>query len=348
MNKSKINIIIILFLMIITGFIIYFMYLKPETFDCTTNPTDPACTKRPTNAACNCNGDDSAIPTSIISRYFGVGFNVYPVSLTTSSTNKAFLIEHIPINQSGVLGSMYAVSSDGLLTIKIKDETDTSQWWNIVTLTDTTNNTNYLVIQPFGNTSFALQYANGNLSLTPYTSPGFEGQKWLSSNNTVSRSISVLNNNPGGMFTTEFNPYSESSINSNNLSDANNKQVTDVINAVKSGIQRYLATTNSNSQMTTSALGNKDMPLSINLNLGNSDSQGISYFSDVTGSTSSSDILSFLDKYEKNTENDNNNNKTIYSTGDLENQLNQTSTGCKLFNLNEYTNNRVSTCNCKL
>ena len=353
MNKSKMNLTIILFLMIITGFIIYFMYLKPETFvDCVANPTDSSCTTKPNtskpNVTCSCTPTNNAVvPTSIISRYFGIGFNIYPVTSTTSSSSQTYLIEHVSINQTGVLGSMYAVTPDGLLTIKVKDQTDPAQWWIINTLTDSTNNSNYLVIQPFGNTSFALQYANGNLTLSPYTTPGFEGQKWLSSKTTVLRGIPVLNNNPAGMFSTEFNPYSSSSITSNNLSDANNKQVTDVVNAVKSGIQQYLAQNNSSSQITTSALGNKDMPLSVNLNLGNSSNQGISYFDNVTGTTSKNDILSFLDKYEANSKNNNNNN-TIYSPSDLQNSLNQTNTGCKLFNINDYTNSRVSTCNCKL
>ena len=43
MYKTKMNSIVILFLMIITGFIIYYMYLKPETFDCITNPSAPEC-----------------------------------------------------------------------------------------------------------------------------------------------------------------------------------------------------------------------------------------------------------------------------------------------------------------
>ena len=43
MYNTKMNSIVILFLMIITGFIIYYMYLKPETFDCITNPSAPEC-----------------------------------------------------------------------------------------------------------------------------------------------------------------------------------------------------------------------------------------------------------------------------------------------------------------
>jgi hypothetical protein len=415
MNKNKMNSIVILFLMIITGFIIYYMYLKPESFDCITNPSDPACIaptarptarptsiltnycpNNPTDAACiaycvanptdpmcvdycnenptdpNCIAsaanaanaandrgtteeyDTITNPASIISRYFGVGFNIYPV-VSSLKTYSAYLIEHIPITPDGVVGGCYSLSSDGLFTIKIKNNDDSSQWWTITSTLDSENNPFYEIVQPFNNNNMALQYANGNLSITPYTFPGFESQKWVKSNNTVTRGIPVLNMSPSSMFTTEFDPYSTSNSISTNLTDANNIQVNNVINAVKTGIQQYLNKVNPSSQITSSSLGNKNMPLSVNLNLNSSaaaaaaaaaddnSTQGISFFDNVTGSTSSNDILSMLNKYDSNT-----NSQSIYTTDSLENQLNRTNNGCKLFNINDYMSNRVSTCNCKI
>ena len=250
---------------------------------------------------------------------------------------------------------MYSISSDGTFTIKLKNSSDSTQWWTMVELTDPLDNSLYEVMIPNASPNMALQYANGSLSIRPYTSPGFEGQKWLKSNTIVTRGIPILNNSPASMFTTEFDPYSTStSMNTDRLSDANTQQVTDVITAVKSGIQQYLKQTSNNiGQVSSSSLGNKNMPLSVNLNLGGgggiggNSNQGISFFDNVAGSASNEDILSILDKYESNPASING-SKTLYSTNDLQTQLNTSTNGCKLVNINDYTANRVSTCNCKL
>jgi len=362
MDKKKLNLTMILFLMIITGFIIYFLYFKPEHFNpssTTSNSTIPNSTM-PNSQTPNCTipvvtcpNTLSTLPVAIISRYFGVGFNIYPVNRTSLSTtqNQLYLIEHIPITPTGTSGGMYSISSDGAFTIKLKNNDDPTQWWIMTEFRDTIDDSYYQIIQPYSKTSTALQYANGSLSIRPYTAPGYEGQKFLKSSTTVTRGIPVLNYSPGSMFTTEFDPYSTtSSISTSNLTDSNNKQVTDVVSAVKSGIQQYLSkmsSTNSNGQLTSSSLGNKDMPLSVNLNL-DSLSNGRSNFDNVNGSTSIKDILSILDKYESQSQNNNTNSQTLYSQNDLQNQLSTSSNGCKLFNINDYTSNRVSSCNCKL
>ena len=417
MDKTKVNLIIILFLMIITGFVIYYMYLKPEkftniqeNFETTTtsaitttlaNTTIPNTTIPNTTIsnittipnttiptpAFTCPDLNPKIPVAIVSRYFGVGFNIYPVKSTSSNIlqNQTYLIEHIPITTTGTSGGMYAISSDGSFTIKLKNNEDSTQWWSMIELTDPIDNSVYQVMIPNSIPTVALQYANGNLSIRPYTAPGFEGQKWLKSDTIVTRGIPVLNYSPSSMFTTEFDPYSTtSSVNMNSLSDSNNKQVSDVITAVKSGIQQYLSQTSNsqnNGQISSSSLGNKNMPLSVNLNLGgggargsssgsgsgggargsssgsssggsggsgtSSSTSGISFFDNVTGSASDSEILSILDKYEAKSANSFG-SQTIYSQNDLQNSLNTSSTGCKLVNINDYTPNRVSTCNCKI
>lgn len=378
MDKTKLNLTIILILMITTGLIIYFMYLKPEAFT-TTAPNIPT----PTNMRVNttvpapipticpsvptCPDMNPKVPVAIVSRYFGVGFNIYPVGSTSpnSPTNSAYLIEHIPITTNGVAGGMYSISSDGSFTIKLKNISDPTQWWTMIEYTDPIDKSNYQVMIPNGSPTTALQYANGSLSIRPYNAPGFEGQKWLKSYTVVTRGIPVLNYSPASLFTTEFDPYSTTtSMNTDSLSDSNSKQVNDVITAVKSGIQNYLAQTNRsnpNGQMSSSSLGNKNMPLSVNLNLGAGGSglgsgltnpsggstSGVSFFDNVTGATSDSDIISILDKYEKQSTSGND-SQTVYSTNDLQKRLDTTSNGCKLVNINDYTPNRVSTCNCKL
>ena len=378
MDKTKKNLTIILLLMIITGFIIYYMYLKPESFYVCPDPADPTCNTAPNVSTPNvstpnvsapnvstpnvstpnvstplvytCPNPTPTVPVAIVSRYFGIGFNIYPVV----SQSNTYLIEHIPITTTGIYGGMYSISSDGTFTIKLRNNDDTTQWWTMIELTDTDKSL-YEVMTPQSNPETALQYANGSLSLRPYTAPGFEGQKWLKSKTTVTRGIPVLNYSPASMFTTEFDPYSTNSSITNNLSDENSKQVSDVVNAVKNGIEQYLSKTSRshlNGQMSSSSLGNKSMPLSVNLNLsggsGSNPSQGISYFDNVTGSASNTDILSILDKYEAKSANSTSGSQTIYSTNDLQNTLNTSTGGCKLLNINDYTSSRVSTCNCKL
>lgn len=356
-NSKNINLTIIVLLMIVSGCIIYFMYLIPEAFE-STQPATPTATltATPTTGTnttqptyCPCVTSPEITPKAIVSRYFGVGFNVYALNNNSSNVlqNKLFLIEHIPITTTGTAGGMYSLSSDGKLTIKIKNNDDPSQWWDMSSFTDSSDNSNYVVMRPNGNSNMALQYANGNLSLRPFSNKGYEGQKWLKSQDIVTRGIPVLNYSPGSMFTTEFDPYStSSSINTNNLSDSHNKQVTDVINSVKSGIQQYLSQTSSSQQSgqsSKSSLGNKELPLNVNLNLGGSN-KGVSYFDNVSGSTSDQDILEILDRYQAGSSA----SDTLYSKNDLMEQIQTASNGCKLFNTNDYTSSRVSTCNCKI
>ena len=376
-KQNKTNLTVILILMIITGLIIYFMYMKPEGFFTSTspnptntsstspNPTNPTSTystpTTPTTTNNVCSQQVPVIPTAILSRYFGVGFNIYPVlpDGTNAITSQTYyLIEHIPLSNTGTSGGMYSISSDGTLTIKIKNNSDPTQWWFFTQLTDTTST--YQIIQPFNNNipPFALQYANGNLSIRPYTAPGFEAQKWITSTTQVKRGIPVLNSSPASLFTPEFDPYSSStSVSTNSLSDANSQQVSSVVNAVKAGIQQYLlqaSASQPSGQVSSSSLGNKGTPLNVNLNLSGSASSGttgISSFENVSGSTSNKDIISILDKYEAANVDSNSpytmGDQTLYNTNDLTNQLN-TYEGCKLLNINDYTSNRVASCNCKL
>ena len=329
-----------------------------EGFDCDSNPSEPGCTTSTTPNSTNptstpaytCPPPTEPIPKSIISRYFGIGFNVYQPITAGSTANKAYLIEHIPTTFNGTTGGMYAVSSAGLLTIMLRNDSDTSQHWSFTATKDASStlpNQTYIVIQPLNFPSVALQYESGNLALRPYTSPGFEGQRWITSQNIVTRGVPVLNYSPASMFSPEFDPYSTTSaITGNGLNQQNNQQVSDVINAVKSGIQQYLtqaSSTQQSGQVSASSLGNKDTPLNIKLNLG---SGSVSGFANVSGSTTDNDILSILNKYEANASTNNGTN-SYYSNNDLQNQMDSYN-GCKLLNINDYTSNRVSSCNCKL
>ena len=71
----------------------------------------------------------------------------------------------------------------------------------------------------------------------------------------------------------------------------------------------------------------------------------VSGFANVNGSTTSEDVLSLLDKYNSSKTL---NNNMLYSSNDLLNQISTNSQGCKTFNINDYTDKRVSSCNCKL
>ena len=386
-KKNKNNLLIFFILMIVTGFILYFMYMRVENFTDpntsrpntsspntsspntsspntsnpntsnpnTSNPnTSRPNTSRPNTSRPNTipsiicpNPQPPATPISIISRYFGVGFNVDLVNNNNGIPN--YVIENIPITSTGTLGGVFAISSDGLLTIKLRNEQDPTQWWNIIKVEDSTATIPYYCIQPNSNSSFALQYENGNLAIRLYNVPGFEGQKWLTSQNKVTRSIPILNYSPGSLFTAEFDPYSTSnSISNNNLNNQNSQQVTDVVNAVKSGIQQYLSQMNNSQhsgQISASSLGNKSMPLNVNLNLRETVVSGKSGFANVNGSTTNEDVISLLDRYNSN-QTSSNNTKNLLNQLSFNNQCNSSSNS--LFNINDYTSNRVASCNAKL
>jgi hypothetical protein len=198
----------------------------------------------------------------------------------------------------------------------------------------------------------ALQYENGNLAIRPINPDvDFENQKWITSTTKITRSIPALNYGPASLFTAEFNPYagSATSTSSSSLNQQNNQQVTDVINLIKSNIKQYIDTVSNNQSSTgyiqptsSSSLGNKDMPLNINVNLGT----GKSSFADITGTTTKTDLLSLLDKYEK-VQTGSVSPNMLYTGTDLQTAL-QTVGGCSSVNIDDYTSNRVSTCNCKL
>jgi hypothetical protein len=363
MKMSKKNLIIIILLMLVTGLLIYYLYLKPENF------TDPVTIPNTTTSVTCPQATNASLPVSITSRFFGIGFNIYPANNTNQinlpsniiNTN-LFLIEHIPVVYNNTLGSMYSISSDGQLTIKLRNDQDPTQWWVLTQQTDTT--TPYYVITPFTQSTtvpVALQYENGNLALRPYTAPGFESQKWLTSTNKVTRGIPVLNYNPASMFTPEFDPYSSTNtISSSSLAQQNSQQVNDVLSSIKANIQQYLTQIGAQQnipQPTGSTLGNKDQPLNINVSLSGIASSNagstipggstLSAFANIDGTTTPNDILSLLNKYETTTGVGASNSQTLYSTTDLQNSL-QSNNGCSTINICDYTSNRVSSCNCKL
>ena len=301
------------------------------------------------------------VPASVISRYFGIGFNIYLVNNNAqNSQSNLYLIEHIPIIYNNTLGSMYSISNDGQLTIKLRNEQDKTQWWKIEKMNNNDSVSTqpyYYIIKPFSQntTNLALQYENGNLALRQYSiSNIYESQKWITSNVRVTRGIPVLNYNPASMFTAEFDPYSSSdTVTSSSLDKQNSQQVSDVLNTIKTNIKQYLTQIGGSSQVvqpvSASSLGNKEMPLNINLNLGGTPNNNnklissLSSFSNVNGSTTQNDMLSLLDKYEYP---NNSNNQYLYSNTDLQNVISSNS-ACKPLNLQEYTSKRVSNCNCK-
>lgn len=362
-NKiNKRNIIIIILLMLVSGLLIYYLYLKPEAFADTTSQqtsNETITTTSQTTIPSGCPTLPPPMPVSVLSRYFGVGFNIYPANGTTASSintsssgsnsNKMFLIEHIPVVYNGSVGSMYAVSN-GQLTIKLRNDLDPEQWWVFNSASDSTST--YYTISPYNmiNTTpqLALQYENGNLSIRPMK-PNFESQKWIYSDTPITRGIPVLNYGPASLFTPEFNPFTSNNMSSTtSVSQSNNQQVSEVINFIKTNIQQYLATVGATPQgnippVTTSSLGNKDMPLNINVNLGSGSNK--SAFDNITGAATSNDLLSLLDKYETSQTIPASNK--LFSGTDLASAL-QTNQGCTSLNIGDYTTNRVSSCNCKL
>ena len=299
MIDNNLNIIIFI-LMICTGFIFYFLYMKNiDNFDTSTQPettttqpetttTQPETTTTqgettttqgettttqgettPTSTQLDidnlCNSKVTITYKSIMSRYFGVGFNIEYIE-----NKDAYLINHIPTTSSGTLQGNYAVSNDNMLTIRLKNSIDYTQLWKIIEKTDTISK--YYIVQPFEKDNFALQYENGNLALRQYNlNNNFENQKWMLNNTKITRGIPVLNYSPGSLFTTEFDPYSTPNTYSNNITEQNSQQINDVISNIKTGVQQYLGQLDNKYQTeqvtSSSSLGHQDTPLNINLNL---------------------------------------------------------------------------------
>lgn len=380
MNMNNKNLIIIFSLMVISGLVIYYLYLKPDSetgkqlqaitkpqIETFFDPTIPETIQE--NPECPPPETTVQLPNSIISRFFGIGFNIYPVNNTNQASQTdanafIFSIEHIPIATNNTLGSMYALSSANQLTIKLRNELDTSQWW-VLLMNETDSTTDYFNVVPFtmlnSTPKLALQYENGTLAIRPLntTDTGFEAQKWISSPDTITRGIPVLNYNPASLFTPEFDPYStNTTINSSTLTQQNNQQINEVINAIKTNVSQYLSQIGASGknvpQVSASSLGNKDLPLNINVNLSGgsgglsglspTDGSSTSAFTNVSGTTSSNDILSLLNKYETLANGDNN---SLF-TQSLQSLLGQEQNkDCPSIHIKDYTSNRVSSCNCK-
>ena len=286
------------------------------------------------------------IPASIISRYFGVGYNVNPVP----NQKDYYTIQYVPTLTSStkVLGGVFIMTDDtNALSYETKNDMARRQWWKFTKFTDPKSSNPYYIVQPVNTTDLplALQYENGNLALRVYDNMNiYEGQKWLVSQQVMSTAIRTKDYMTASLFTPEFDPYSSTSAGTT-LNTQNDKQVDEVINVVKSGIQAYLKQmgTAQPTGPSASSLGQKAMPISINLNLSESPKAGVSKFSNIShfanldGSVSETDVLSLLDKYNSNQN----------STSDLLMQMG-TNQGCKTFNIGDYTSNRVSSCNCKV
>ena len=338
-----------------------------------TMPTATSTTRFPTTSTMSALCPQATlfnVPASVVSRYFGIGFNIYLVNNNSAQNAQSnlYLIEHIPIiHNTNTFGSMYSISNDGQLTIKLRNEQDNTQWWTIEQMNnnDSASNQPYYIITPFSQkttTDVALQYENGNLALRPYSKNNinniYESQKWITSNVKVTRGIPVLNYNPASMFTPEFDPYSTSdTITSSSLDKQNSQQVSDVLNTIKTNIRQYLTQIGGSSELvqpvSASSLGNKEMPLTINFNLKGTPNitpkitpnitSSVSKFANINGSTTQDDMLSLLDKYVYP---NNSNNQYLYSTTDLTNAI-ASNPACKPLNLQDYTSKSVSSCNCK-
>ena len=347
-SNSMFNITIFI-LMLVTGLILYFMYFKThEPFYTTTTPTT-------TLAIVNPDCPQITIASylrnkSIMSRHFGIGFNIEYIS--TINEIDFYLIKHLPTISNKTSGGCYSVSNNNLLSIKLKNSIDESQLWTFIESEDSISK--YFVVKPKTNNDFALQYENGNLALRPYYPTNiFEGQKWLIKDIEITRGIPVLNYSPGSLFTPEFDPYSSESTYSSDMSEQNIQQVNDVISSVKVGIQQYLNQLDNKNQeqsqnVSMSSLGQKETPLNVNINLSSKSGQKES-FSNTNNDTQtlSNEMLSIMDKYSVRASNQGSKYTELYNKNDLENELNKYQ-GCKIIDINDYTSNRVSSCNCKL
>ena len=150
--KPSVILLVIFLLLLISASIYYYMYLPTfEHFETTTQPApsvsqqpvpsvssstpSPSVSQQPTPSSSVNQQPYVSIPIckppvdpstnkSIMSRFFGIGFNIEYVN---QNNNDYYLIKHIPTLSSGTLGGCYAITSDNLLTIKLKNNIDDYQ-----------------------------------------------------------------------------------------------------------------------------------------------------------------------------------------------------------------------------
>lgn len=369
-NKTKKCCLVIFALMLLTGLTVYYLFMKPEHFTVIVNSPNDSSTSGDDSTT---EYDDSTIDTttvscptqrplawkSIISKLSGIGLNINaitPQGGVSNSDQQLYVIESIPTTKTDVLGGVYAIDSNNLLTIVIKNENDINQFWILNQITDSNAENCYNVmpyIQNVAGIQYALQYENANLSFRPY-SPTYTSQHWLASQTVFTKSIPILNYNPASLYTPEFNSLGNNNVFSNNLNDQNNKQVNDVINLIKQSVQQYMgqltSSTAGTNNISSSSFGNSANPLNINVML---EKQNTSKFMDIpnpTGSspTDSNNVISLLDKYESATNPPvDDSGFMLYKKTDLQNSL-QSKMPITSINMNDYVKNPISSCNCKM
>lgn len=347
--NKKLNLIIFSIFLVI-GFVIYYVYMKPEHFYSESDIPDNC----PTQSLQNYN--------SIISKYSGIGININSVTPDIGNLNndqQLYQIQSIPLYQTDVLGGVYAVSDDNTLTIVIQNKNDINQLWTLNEITDSQNNIVYIV-KPYLNKvsgiEYALQYENGTLSFRPFD-PNFQSQHWLPSTSTFNKGIPILSYNPLSIYTAEFNPNASVSGNSNvnNLDNQNTKQVNDVLNLVKQGVQQYMTqltnTTNNTGNISSSSIGNSSNPLNINLTIAkNNSGSGSETFTNIDDTPKpTSSVIDLLNKYEAATTPYDTSDFTLYKLSDLEESLKKTTSRySSTINPDEYVYKRIGSCNCEL
>lgn len=356
MNSKQQSMLYICALMLLTGIVVYYLYMRPEHFathSTNTNPTKKAPREHFANPPlCPCPSGQSPTINSIISKFSGIGINV--TQALSQNSEQLYQINVVPVSSNSVIGSVYAVDNDNKLTTVILNSNDVNQLWTITEITPA-NGTPINVVKPYvqkvTGIDYALQYENGSLSLRQYN-PDFESQHWLTSTTTFNQGIPVVANRVD-IYTPEFAPVGNFAIGSgtsSTLEGKNSQQVNDVINLIKAGVQQYMSqlssATNGTGQISSSSLGNAANPLKVNVNIGGGVS-GISKFEDILPATKN-DVVVLLDQYEQSHMPQlNYDNYRLYKKSDLEVALQKVSP-MSAPDARDYVSKTISTCNCKL
>lgn len=348
MSKSYQRNLIILSLFLVIGFVIYYVFMKPEHFYVEKN----------NETSNNCPITQPTTYNSIISKYSGVGLNITSVTPeigNISNQIQLYQIKSIPLTKNDVLGGVYAVTDDNSLTIVVQNKNDINQLWTLEEMKDNSNTTVFSVkpyLQKISEVDYALQYENGTLSFRPFDST-YQAQHWLPSTSTFNKGIPILSFNPLSLYTPEFNPNGSVSGTINNLDNQNNKQVNEVLNLVKQGVQQYMTQLSSTSQNTgtisSSSIGNSSNPLNVNLTISKNNST--SSFTDIINDNPvpTSSIIDLLNKYESATTPNDDTDFTLYKITDLESNLKKnTSRYSNSLNPDDWVYKSIGSCNCQL
>lgn len=264
---------------------------------------------------------------SILSRPYGIKLNVCDANGSgicdggTLNSNFIILIDKDNTKTSQTL----RYNNDGTYSLVIKNPADTFQLWKINKL----QNTNDYVVSPLNAPNMFLMYENGVLSVV--ASNEFQGTRWLPDDTSAPNTIPLLSNQVSGAgFSSNFVENTPQ-----NLQQITNQQYDQIMRMFDNLFKAIDNNTTPNlSQPAITPFNKSNNPLTINVKLGSDGKSALSKENFVDDNTN---IISLLDRYEKN-------NKIVTDKLELNDLING-DRNCNVPDMNNYVSvSRLAEC----